>query len=131
MQASSSDIDYDELAKGVLKITCSSEGGTEGCTGSGVIVFESNIIVTNYHVIKDDGSFSTSLPIAISGNFGVSFDNAVQYVFPMTGYDDAFRYLEGKYGNNNKANLKFSIVSRDTVNVYCYKDGNTYTMVKQ
>lgn len=85
----------------------------------------------HYIKFKDDGSFSTSLPIAISGNFGVSFDNAVQYVFPMTGYDDAFRYLEGKYGNNNKANLKFSIVSRDTVNVYCYKDGNTYTMVKQ
>lgn len=51
--AASSAIDYDELAKGVLKVYCSSEDSEDIVTGSGVIVFESDIIVTNFHVISD------------------------------------------------------------------------------
>ena len=46
-------VDYDELAKKVLKIENYNKDGELTSTGSGVVVFESNVIVTNYHVISD------------------------------------------------------------------------------
>ncbi len=46
--------DYNKLSESVVKIECYDENEQEYATGSGVILFSNDIVVTNYHVIADD-----------------------------------------------------------------------------
>ncbi len=56
--------------KSVVKIYCYDTDGNESTTGSGFIMFEENICVTNYHVLKDAHTFkiSTNEDITISAS---------------------------------------------------------------
>ncbi len=48
-------LNYDELAQAVVKINCYDVSGKEYKTGSGVVFPYNNVIVTNYHVVADEG----------------------------------------------------------------------------
>lgn len=44
----------DELSKSVVRVECFNKAGDLYCTGSGVVVFDSDKVITNYHVISGD-----------------------------------------------------------------------------
>lgn len=46
-------LNYDKLAKSVVKIDCFDVTGERCAQGSGVLVFENDCVVTNLHVVKD------------------------------------------------------------------------------
>ena len=48
------ELNYDELSKSVLKLECYSAAGELYCTGSGVVVIDSQTVATNLHVISGD-----------------------------------------------------------------------------
>lgn len=40
-------------------------------------------------------------------------------------------YSEGKEGSENRMQFKFSIIDKDTISVYCYKNNEKYTLYRQ
>ena len=47
-------LDYEKLSQSVVKICCYDSLERDNGTGSGVIVLQDNVIITNYHVIRGD-----------------------------------------------------------------------------
>lgn len=71
---------------------------------------------SHYFTMKEDGSVTYNLPSKWYGNY-YSIYNGI--------------YKEGKENEDGTAVFRFSIVGKDSMNVYCYQNGKTYKLYRQ
>lgn len=70
--------------------------------------------------------------------FTMDSEGYISYNLPWFSYGDyysieegiLFDYVDGKYETDRKNLFKFTILSWDSVSVYCYKDGSTYVLYR-
>ena len=92
--------------------------------------------------MSSEGRNSYNLPHEYNTNPYYTVEDGVYFTFggsaegqtpTFNSEEEEFRYrLDQLIGRYNRIDLfKFSIINKNTIEVYCYKDGNTYTLYRQ
>ena len=105
-------ITYDFVKEGILKDIDSAQRFLKGSWTSGSWYFTMAEL--------EDGTCQTSYNLPW-------FDYGDYY-----GIEDGvyFLYVDGSYETDRRNMFRFTIISWDTISVYCYKDGSTYTLYR-
>lgn len=78
---------------------------------------------------QDDGGYqsNSNLPSNTTDNSYYDIKNGVYFL-----YSQEVPYYKIDSGNYEKVNVfRFSIIDADTITIYCFKDGSTYTLYRQ
>ena len=92
----------------------------EWYTADGNNYFKANLYylkTENHYYQNKEGHCAYNLP---------SFKNPGGYYKIMDGV-----YYEGKKGAENQKQFKFSIVDKNTISIYCYKNNKNYTLYRR